>query len=202
MERKVLRIVPVLMLAVTLAVSAVIAEAPEQQTEQGLDEIMPLVNIAEVVNNEGMSLEEMTDAVLESVMSEYLDVTTGFSMQYPSVFLFDENSAGSFAATTDRRATLSVEHMENQGQLTEDMLLEAIRFEIPGATVLINKQNGCIRADRMTDGESMYQTDLYLLTGRYFHHIIMSFPAEEKDLYIRYLEYMINSMATDETDLG
>ena len=72
-----------------------LAEMPAGDAEQGLEEIQPLLEMTEVTEEkEGVGLEEMTEAVTESVMSEYLDSTTGFSMQYPSIFQFDEELPG------------------------------------------------------------------------------------------------------------
>ena len=78
----------------------------------------------------------------------------------------------------------------------------AIRLEIPDAVQQKNEQNGCLRFDRTTDDGTAAQTDLYLLTEHSFHHIVLRFPEEEKETYYSYIEYMINTMETNETDLG
>lgn len=191
-----------LALTVTFCCAASLAEISSQETEQGLDEIETLMEIAGTEQTEGMSLEEITEAMAESVMSEYYDSATGFRMQYPSAFQFDESSQGSFACTEDHRATLFVDNLINQGQLNEEMLLEAIRLEIPNATLQKNEKNGCLRVDRSKESETMIQTDLYLLTEKSFHHITLSFPAEEKEVYFAYVDYMINTMETEGTDVG
>lgn len=190
--------------AIMLSVTCItaVAETSPEDTEQGLEEIMPLLEVADMDGEEGMSLEEMTDAFEASSMSEYFDSSTGFSMQYPSVFLFDEDLSGNYAATADRKATLSIDHMDNRGGLDEETLKQAIRFEIPDAEILKNEQNGCLRTDRITDEGRTGQTDLYLLTKHSFHHIIIRYPAEEQETYFAYVEYMINTMETDETDIG
>ena len=178
------------------------AETVQEEAEQGLEEIQPLMEMSEMSGTEGMGLEEMTDAFTESAMSEYIDSVTGFSMQYPSVFQFDEGGDGSHAATADRKATMSVENMSNESGLDEKALTEAIRLEIPDAEPQKNLQNGCLRFDRTTDQGTTQQTDLYFLTKHSFHHIILRYPAVEKDVYSAYIEYMINTMETNETDLG
>ena len=190
--------------AIILSVTSITAaaETSPEDTEQGLEEIMPLLEAADMDGEEGMSLEEMTDAFEASSMSEYFDSSTGFSMQYPSVFLFDEDLSGNYAATADRKATLSIDHMDNRGGLDEETLKQAIRFEIPDAEIRKNEQNGCLRTDRITDGGRTGQTDLYLLTKHSFHHIVIRYPAEEQETYFAYVEYMINTMETDETDIG
>ena len=179
-----------------------IAENSPEEAEQGLNEIQPLLEISEVDETEGMSLEEMTDAFSESAMSEYLDSATGFSMQYPSIFLFNEDNTGTGAVTPDGKATLTIDSMENQGELTEETLLEAIRHEMKDADVQKNEQNGCLRTDRITGEGKTVQTDLYFLTEHSFHHIMICYPAEEKGTYFTYIEYMINTMETKDTDLG
>ena len=178
------------------------AETAFDGSEQGLDEIQPLIEMAEVEETEGMSLEEMTDAVSDSVMSEYYDSATGFSMQYPSVFQFSEGGTGSFATTADQKAMMTIENMPNEGRLSEDELITAIRLEIPDARQQKNEKNGCLRFDRTTEDGAAAQTDLYFLTKRSFHHIVLRYPSEEQETYYSYIDYMINTMETDETDLG
>ena len=189
-------------LLLLLSIAASTAEIPPEESEQGLDEIRPLAEIAEVDEKEGMSLEEMTDAVTELAMSEYLDSATGFSMQYPSVFLFDEEQDGNSAATADGRATLVIDNMANETGFDEEALRTAINLEIQDAEIQKNEQNGCLRIDRVTDEGKTGQTDLYLLTEHSFHHIIIRYPMSEKGTYFTYIEYMINTMETNETDLG
>lgn len=178
------------------------AENTTETAEQGLEEIRPLLDISDVEPAEGQSLEEMTDAFAESAMSEYLHSATGFSMQYPSVFLFDEGDGVSRATTSDGSATLSIENMVSNGELTAEALSEAIRLEVPDAVIKQNDQNGCLRVDRTVNGGRTGRTDLYFLTEKSFHHIIIEYPAEEQGTYFSYIEYMINTMETDETDLG
>lgn len=185
-----------------ISVSAALAETQPDDAEQGLEEIRQLIEITDVDEKEGMSLEEMTEAFTESAMNEYIDSATGFSMQYPSVFLFDEEQAGSYAATADGKATLSIDNMSNETALDENMLIAAIRNEVPDAVVQKNEQNGCLRIDRITDNGKTGRTDLYLLTKKSFHHITICYPAKEQGTYFPYIEYMINTMETNETDLG
>ena len=82
------------------------------------------------------------------------------------------------------------------------MIIAAIRNEAPDAVVQENEQNGCLRIDRITDSGKTGQTDLYFLTKTSFHHITIRYPAEEQGTYFTYIEYMINTMETNETDLG
>ena len=198
--RKLLSLAVLLLTAICVAAAA--AETNPEDSEQGLNEIQTLMEISELDETEGMSLEEMTEAVTETAMSEYIDSSTGFSMQYPSAFVFDDETAEPYAVTADRKATLFIDSMENQGGLDENMLMEAIRFEIPDAEIRKNEQNGCLRVDRNQDNGQTMQTDLYLLTKSSFHHITLQYPAEEKETYFSYIEYMINTMETGETDLG
>ena len=183
-----------------LCIGAAAAEEPAEGAEQGLDELRPLMEMTDVNETEGMSLEEMTDAYTEAAMSEYYDSVTGFSMQYPSVFQFNEGSGTNTAATADGKAMMVIDNMPNPGTLDENALIEAIKMEIPDAVPQKNEQNGCLRFDRTADGN--VQTDLYLLTEKSFHHITLRYPAAEKETYDAYAEYMINTMGTAGTDLG
>lgn len=192
-------------LVLILTVGCIAAAAAENEagdTEQGVEEILPLLEVTELKDTEGMSLEEMSDALAENAMSEYIDAATGFSMQYPSVFMFDEESAVPTAVTADGKAVLKIECMENQGELDEEVLRGAIVFETPDAEIVENEKNGCLRVDRTADQGKTCRTDLYLITQNSFHHISVSYPAEEKEIYCSYIEYMINTIETNETDLG
>ena len=202
MSRRTGLIIAVSALLACLSVTAGFAETLPGDAEQGLDEIRQLLEITDVDEKEGMSLEEMTEAFTESAMSEYLDSATGFSMQYPSVFLFDEEQRGILAATADGRATLVIDNMPNETGLDKETLMSAIRNEAPDSAVQENKQNGCLRIDRIMNGGKTGQTDLYYLTKTSFHHITICYPAEEQGTYFSYIEYMINTMETNETDLG
>ena len=194
--------IAVLMLLIVCILPSVAETLPED-AEQGLEEIQPLLEITDTEEEkEGMSLEEMTEAFSDTAMSEYLDSSTGFSMQYPSIFLFNEELPGNTAATADGRAILTIDHMDNQGGLDEETLKAAIRLEMPDAEFQKNEQNGCLRTDRLTDDGKTGQTDLYLLTDHSFHHVMIRYPSEEQGTYFAYIEYMINTMETNETDLG
>ena len=187
-------------LLMVLCITAAFAETEAEGEEQGVDEILQMMDISDVEQTEGMGLEEMTEAFTESAMGEYLDAATGFSMQYPSIFQFDENT-GNTAATTDGKATLSIENYDNAaGGLTREALLEAIKLEVPDFKPGSDDNNGCIRVDRK-DGSNI-RTDLYYLTGKSFHHIILTYPVGEEEKYSSYIEYMINTMETNDTDLG
>ena len=140
------------------------AEPAPEDAEQGLDEIQPLLEMTDVREEEGMSLEEMTDAFTESAMSEYFDSATGFSMQYPSIFMFEEEQNGTSARTADGKATITIDHMANENGISEAQLTDAIRLEAADAAIQKNEQNGCLRTDRITDEGKTGRTDLYLLT--------------------------------------
>jgi len=185
------------LLVVTLIpYAAVYAETQEQ----GLEEIEQLVEIAKVDNQEGMSLEEITNAFSETAMSEYADSVSGFRMQYPSVFQFDDEAEGNQAVTADGKATLEI--INHEGSLAEETLVESIQLLIPNAKPVKNEHNGCLQVDTTEDEGKIYRTELYFLTEKSFHHVIIRFPAEEKDIYSPYIEYMINTMETNDTDLG
>ena len=97
---------------------------------------------------------------------------------------------------------MSIDHMENQGSLEEDALKDAIRLVIPNADIQKNEQNGCIRVDSIAEDGASCQTDLYFLTEKSFHHIMLIYPPEERETYHAYIEFMVNSMGTNTTDQG
>lgn len=171
-----------------------------EKQEQGLEEIEQLVEITQVDSREGMSLEEISDAISETAMSEYADSASGFRMQYPSVFRFDDETEGNQAVTEDGKATLEI--INHEGVLAEETLVESIQLLIPDAKPVKHEQNGCLQVDTTEDDGRICRTELYFLTKKSFHHVIIRFPAEEKDIYSPYIEYMINTMETNDTDLG
>ena len=191
-----------IVMLVMCSVSVKAETAPEGTEEQGLDEIQPLIEMSDVKDTEGMGLEEMTDAFVEAAMCEYLDSETGFSMQYPAVFQFDEGLGGLTAVSADGKATLSIENMAHDGSLTKEILLEAVKLEVPGFDEKDAETNNCLRVTRKEDQDKIIQTDLYFLTDKSFHHIILRYPSEQEGTYSSYIDYMINTMETSDSELG
>ena len=187
--------------AALLIVAGLPARAEEAAEEQGVQEIQQLLEVSEVEKTEGMGLEELTEAFTEKAMSDYLDSATGFSMQYPSVFVFDEENDTATAYTEDGRASLTIENLQG-GKLTEDVLIEAIKLEVPDAEPVRNQQNNCIRVDRVLRDAGRCRTDLYLIGKDSFHHVMIQYPADEQETYAPYIEYMINTMETKESEQG
>ena len=173
----------------------------ESVEEQGVQEIQQLLEVSEVENTDGMGLEELTEAFSEKAMSDYYDGLTGFSMQYPSIFFFDEEKDATVAATKDGSASLSIENLQG-GTIPEEMLLEAIKLETPNAEPRKYEQNGCLRVDRTLEGGKRMRTDLYLVAKGSFHHVTLEYPAEDLETYGPYIEYMINTMETKESEQG
>jgi len=184
----------------TAAMMPACAEEGEAAEEQGVQEIQQLLEVSEVENTEGLGLEELTEAFSEKAMSDYADGLTGFSMQYPSVFVFDEEKDTMTAYTADRKASLSIENLQG-GNLTEEILLGAIKLEAPDAEPQKYEQNNCLRVDRTAEG-GRRRTDLYLIAKNSFHHVSIEYPAEEQETYGPYIEYMINTMETKESEQG
>ena len=190
-----------LICAALLIAAGLPARAEETAEEQGVQEIRQLLEVSDVENADGMDLEELTEAFTEKAMSDYLDSVTGFSMQYPSSFVFDEEKETMTASTQDGSARLSIENMQG-GQLTEEVLLDAIRLEAPEAEPRKYEQNNCIRVDRTLGDGTRCRTDLYLVAKDSFHHVTIEYPAEEKETYAPLIEYMINTMETKESEQG
>lgn len=189
------------MILLAAAILPACAEEGETTEEQGVQEIQQLLEVSEVENTEGMGLEELTEAFSEKAMSDYVDSVTGFIMQYPSVFMFDEEQDSLTAYTQDGKASMTIENMQG-GNLTEEVLLEAIKLEVPDAEPRKNEQNNCLRVDRTLDGGIRCRTDLYLIAKNSFHHVTIEYPAEEQETYGPYIEYMINTMETKESEQG
>ena len=67
------------------------AENSTEETEQGLEEIQPLIEMTDVKDTEGMSLEEMTDAFADASMCEYMDSETGFTFHVSYKLIAEDN---------------------------------------------------------------------------------------------------------------
>jgi len=181
--------------------AAALPESPQAE-EQGVEEIRQLVEISQVTETEGMNLEELTDSFAENAMADYTDRFTGFSMQYPSFFHFEDEGDAREAKTDDGHARLLIESMPNDGSLSEAVLTEAIRLENPDAEIVRNDQNGCLRISRLLEDRTTMQTDLYLIAEKSFHHVTVRYPADEKERYDLYIGYMINTMEIQGQDQG
>ena len=187
--------------AALLIAAGLPANAEVSAEEQGVKEIQQLLEVSEVEDTDGMNLEELTEAFTEKAMSDYLDSLTGFSMQYPSSFVFDEEKETITAHSQDGKASMSIENMQG-GQLTEEVLLEAIKLEMPDAEPIRYEQNNCIRVDRKTGDGQRCRSDLYIIEKDSFHHVTIEYPAEEQEKYILYIEFMVNTMETKESEQG
>ena len=179
-----------------VSAGAACAEGPQEQAataeEQAVDEIRPLIELSQVSGTEGMGLEELTEAFSETAMNDYSDSFTGFFMQYPAFLVFREDQEAHTAVSEDGSAVLLIENMPNDGELKEEALLEAIRYETPDAPA----------GDATAPGDGFCRTDLYLIAEKSFHHITLRYPAEQKEIYDRYISYMINTMEIQGSDQG
>ncbi len=179
--------------------SAGIAEpAPE---ESGLLELQPLLDAADVDDMEGMDLEQLTEALAEEAMSEYLNSETGFHMQYPSSFSFSEEGGIAIASGESGQIFLMIESMPKGEGLTAEMIQQAIMLDSPDAKIQHYEESGCVRFDRRQDDGSLL-VDLYLITDTMIHHVSISCAETAEDMLYTYLDYMIHSISTDETDVG
>ena len=187
--------------AALLIAAGLTAKAEESAEEQGVQEIQQMLEVSDIENTDGMGLEELTEAFTEKAMSDFIDSQTGFSMQYPSSFIFDEEKDSMTARTEDGKASLTIENLQGEG-LTEEILLEAIKLEAPDSEPIKYEQNNCIRVNRTLADGAHCRTDLYLVTKNSLHHITIEYPAEEQLTYATYIDYMINTMETKESEQG
>ncbi len=178
-------------------------DTPREAEEKGVQEIQQLIEMTNVEGTEGMGLEELTEAFNDKAMSDYYDRQSGFSMQYPSIFIFDEEKGTVTAFTADGKASLTIESMPvAENQLTEEKLLEAIKLGTPDAEPRKYEQNNCLRVDGPAEDGKSWQTDLYLIGKKSFHHVTLQYPKDEKETYYAYIEYIVNTMATETSEQG
>ena len=90
----------------------------------------------------------------------------------------------------------------HDGNLNREILLEAIKLEVPGFDGKGTEANNCLRVTRNEDQDKMIRTDLYYLTEKSLHHITLRYPSAEEATYSSYIDYMINTMETNDSELG
>ena len=155
---------------------------------------------AETEGNAGTGGTTGDESIME--MSQYYDSGTGFGLEYPSLFQFEE-TGGNTARSADGKASLTIENLKNEdGALTEEMILGAIQLELADTEPKKYEQNGCLRTDREIEGGKRLQTDLYLVLANSFHHITIQYPAKQRDMYEALIERMVDTMGTEQTELG
>lgn len=168
--------------------------------EAGYSEIEALLEINEMDDIEGMSLEEITDAFTNGAMKEYLNEKAGFSMLYPSVFEWDEN--GMIAVSEDGKATLQIESIANGGEKTLPIIAEMTKKSEPGAQVEYTEESSLLKLKKTQKENPVITVDLYLETGAWIHHAYLVYPADQDEIYEPYLPYMLNSMTSSESEQG
>ena len=92
--------------------------------------------------------------------------------------------------------------MAHEGSLTKEILMEAIKLEVPNFDANGAEVNNCLRVTRKENQDTMIQTDLYYLTEKSLHHIILRYPSDQEETYSSYIDYMINTMETNDSELG
>ena len=212
---RILKICMALTVALTLGLSLAVGngEAPENPEsapaettvpeEAGYEEVQGLMEAGDVsdTDTEGMNLEEITETYINQMMGEYYNSVTGLNFQYPSDLIFSEENGMAVAQTEDKSEKMIVESIEADGGLTMETLIEAIRMEDSTCEVTQYEQPECARIQRKTE-DGMIQTDLYLMSEKWIHHITLIYPQDRQEKYDTGIEYMIHSITSDETDLG
>ena len=168
--------------------------------EAGFAEIQQILEAHPVEDMEGMDLEALTEALTENTMGEYYDPVSGFRMQYPSMLQFTEEEGSAAAVSEDGRIRLSVISTPDGKALTNEILTEAMKLENPDGKIEAIAEPECLKAERITgDGIRM---DVYMISGGWLHHVVLVYPEDQKDFVSPFIEYMINSMSTEDGDVG
>ena len=178
------------------------AKAAEPETEEeGLTELQPLLDVAPPEDMEGMDLEQLTEAVTGVAMGEYLNSENGFSMQYPASFSFGEEGGTATAVSEDGQIHMMIESMNRGEGLSAEVIQQAVMMDSPDAKMIRYDESGCIRFERVQDDGSLL-IDLYVFTETMVHHVSIACAEQAEASLFTYLEYMIHSITTNETELG
>ena len=177
-------------------------DAGETADGNGFQEIEALLNIRDVGELDGMDLEEVTALLEKESFAQFYDGDSGFSLLYPDIFLFQDMTEEAVARTEDGSATLTISSTERNGMLSEKDLSDAIRLEHPDGRMRRYEMNGCLRVDSENAETGTASVNLFLMTDSWVHHICMTFLHEKQEQMLPYIEYMIYSMTSEETDAG
>ncbi len=199
------KLIMVWLLAVTMLIGAAAEDNPPAgeavPEEEGILEIQPLMEGTSVEDTEGMDLEQLTEAVTNEAMSEYWNSDTGFRMQYPATFIFSEEGGIAQAVDPEGMIRMTIECMPRDAALTEEMIQQAIMLDSPDARIRRYEESDCLRFDRDQDDGSLI-IDLYVFAPTKIHHISIACAEAASETTSTWLEYMIHSIQTDETDVG
>ncbi len=169
-----------------------------QTEEDALHELEPLLKDSDLEKTNGMDLEAFSAEYLNQYLMEYYDSETGFSFLYPAWFVMDEQN-GTQAQSQDGLSTMTINVTELSAPMTEEELNMSVRnsgysdVTSFGEGRFLAKENG-------EDGTLMIK--VCQLTEGCIYSVEMSYPREQQDQYTVYIEYLINSMTADDTDLG
>ncbi len=197
--------------ALMMAFSAQAGFAQEAETQQGAQptpvteeagysEIESLLEMNELGDLSGMNLEEITDAFANGAMKEYLNEKAGFSMLYPSVLEWDES--GLFAVSPDGKATLQIESIPNGGEKNLAIISEMTKKSEPDCLTEYNQKSSQLKLKRTDRETKLTSVDLYLETDTWIHHAYLVFPEDQEETYGPYVDFMLNSMTSSESEQG
>lgn len=189
-------------LVTAAALSAAESEKPETAAEEeGLQELQPLLELSAVEDTDGLDLEQLTQTIDNEAMSEYFNSETGFSMRYPSSFVFSEDSGTAAAASSDGKIHMIIEAIPRDEALTMEVIQQVIMMDSPDAGITKYPESDTIRFERKQDDGSLL-VDVYMFTESMLHHVSITCADGSEEVLHTYLDYMINSMTTNETEVG
>ena len=169
--------------------------------EEGLAEIQDLLDLNLIEQTEDMNLEEISDALANGAMSEFYNEETGFSVQYPATFQFQDGEEY-IALSQDGKASIRIESIGNNKKKKLKNIAEMAKKEDPDCETTANEKAGLLKIKRTDKTASMIYVDLYLETGGWIHHVTMTYPADQDKAYDPFLDYMLNTMTSAESELG
>ncbi len=173
----------------------------EATVDTGFSEIESLLDASRMTDTEGMTLEEITDAFNNGAMKEFLNQESGFSVQYPALFEFQDN-AGYQAVSGDGLAILEITSVPNGGEKLLKSILEITKNEVKDARTEYQPEAGILLLKRTDDDTAMVYADLYLETSAWLHHVSLMYPRDQDPVYDPYLMYILNSMTSGESEQG
>ena len=151
-----------------------------------------------------LNMEEIIQNYFEAILTEYVNTTLGFVVQYPSVFsdeLLMENETGMFATLPDDSASFFAKRIENTNKANLADYVTVIAGGIDGAESQINEEfQYATLTYKTAEGNTVF--DVYIVTDKYIYQAQLSYRSELNGQFHMYTTYLENTFMVEELSFG
>ncbi len=153
--------------------------------------------------NAELDMEATTQTYFNETMSEYINSTLGFAIQYPAEFTEDtltESADGISGQLADGTASFFAKKTSNTSSWTVEKIIQAWQEHDASAETSINEASGCGRVVIQEDGKTV--VNIYLVTEQWVYQAQLSYDSSHAAEFSLYSDYMMNSFSADEMGIG